>query len=339
MKDSPTAIDLFAGAGGLTCGLKQAGFRVIGAVESEPIVAQTYRQNHARVDLREGDICAIDAHAWMSQLGLRPSELDLLAGCPPCQGFSTLRTRNGARDNRDPRNHLLNEMGRFVEAFEPRTILMENVPGLQTKPVFREFVRSLESVGYRVQHEVHDVAEFGVPQRRRRLVMTAGHGFVVPFAPRQTRIRTVRDAIGSLPPAGFSGDHWHDLPEKRSDLMRRRIAATPPNGGGRLDWPDELRVSCHDRSDGFKDVYGRMRWDDVAPTITGGCFNPSKGRFLHPEEHRCITIREAALLQTFPKNYRWARNAGKQGAALMVGNAIPPRFVRQQAKAIREILA
>lgn len=330
----PSAIDLFAGCGGLTCGLKKAGFRVVGAVEIVPLAAETYRENHPEVDMVEKDIRKLDAEEWRQRLELEPGELDLLAGCPPCQGFSTLRTRNGAKSNRDKRNNLVREMLKLVKAFRPKAILMENVPGLESKKVFNEFVEALVVEGYHPKHEVHDVLHYGVPQRRKRLVLAAGRGFEVPFAREAKGLTTVRQAIFDLKPAGGSGDYWHDLTERRSPLMRRRIAATPKDGGSRYAWPDELWLECHRNSDGFKDVYGRMKWDDVAPTITGGCFNPSKGRFLHPVEDRCITIREAALLQTFPKTYRFSRNAGKQAVALMIGNAIPPEFVRRQGEQI-----
>jgi DNA (cytosine-5)-methyltransferase 1 len=331
----PTAIDLFAGCGGLTCGLKKARFTVVGAIELHPLAAKSYRQNHPEVDVLQEDIRKIDPDKWIAALGLKSGELDLLAGCPPCQGFSTLRTKNGARSNCDSRNSLVREMLRLVDVFRPKAILMENVPGLRSKAVFDEFIRELEDRGYLVPNPtVHDVADYGVPQRRKRLVLAAGLGFEIPFADTAKRLRTVRVVIEDLKPAGSSGDHWHDLPETRSDLMRRRIAATPRDGGSRSAWPEELWWDCHRHTDGFKDICGRMKWDDAAPTITGGCSNPSKGRFLHPEEDRCITIREAALLQTFPPHYKFAKEAGKQGAALMIGNAIPPEFVKRQGKAI-----
>lgn len=185
---------------------------------------------------------------------------------------------------------------------------------------------------------MHEVSRYGVPQRRYRLVLSAGRGFEIPFASEAKGLKTVRETIAKLGPAGNSGDPLHDLPEHRSVILRKRIAATPKDGGSRFAWPEELWLECHKHTDGFKDVYGRMKWDDVAPTITGGCFNPSKGRFLHPEEDRCITLREAALLQTFPKNYQFDLSAGKQAIALMIGNAIPPEFVRRQALAIKKAI-
>lgn len=334
----PTAIDLFSGCGGLTCGLKQAGFRVIGAVEVNELAAESYKKNHRRVSLFKDDIRKLDPEAWMKELGLKSGDLDLLAGCPPCQGFSSLRTRNGAHSNRDRRNGLVRQMVRLVEVFRPKAILMENVPGLRSKEVFRKFVRELQDLDYLPQEEVHDVSRFNVPQRRKRLVLAAGRGFVVPFAREVVGLKTVRMAIGTLPKAGESGDRWHDYPEQRTPLMLERIRATPKDGGSRTAWPDHLWLNCHRNTDGFKDVYGRMKWDAVAPTITGGCFNPSRGRFLHPEEDRGITLREAALLQTFPEDYKFAERATKQEVALMIGNAIPPEFVKRQGHAIKSAI-
>lgn len=328
------AIDLFAGCGGLTCGLKLAGFKVVGAVEVAALPAETYRENHPTVDLKEEDIRKIDPSAWMKELGLKAGELDLMAGCPPCQGFSTLRTNNGARSNKDRRNSLVREMVRLVETFQPKALLMENVPGLRSKGVFKEFIKELVDMKYIPQEDVHDVVRYGVPQRRKRLVLAAGHGFKVPFANEVEGIKTVRETIAALPAAGSGRDYWHDRPEKRTPLMMERIQATPKDGGSRSAWPRELWLKCHLETDGFKDVYGRMKWDSPAPTITGGCFNPSRGRYLHPQENRCITLREAALLQTFPRRYKFSRLASKHDVALMIGNAIPPEFVRRQALAI-----
>lgn len=337
-KPKPTAIDLFAGCGGLTCGLRQAGFRVIGAVEVNELAAKSYKENHRRVNLFKNDIRELDPEKWMKELGLEAGELDLLAGCPPCQGFSTLRTRNGAHSNRDHRNGLVRQIVRLVEVFRPNAILMENVPGLRSKEVFREFIRELKALEYLPKEDVHDVSRFNVPQRRKRLVLSAGRGFEIPFAREVAGFTTVRNAIESLPRAGESGDRWHDYPELRTPLMLERIRATPKNGGSRLAWPDHLWLKCHRETDGFKDVYGRMKWDAVAPTITGGCFNPSRGRFLHPEEDRGITLREAALLQSFPEDYKFAETATKQEVALMIGNAIPPEFVRRQGLEIKEAI-
>ena len=326
-----TAIDLFSGCGGLSLGLVQAGFRVLGAVEIDQTAADTYKSNLKGVVVKRVNISDLPANALMHELNLHRGALDLLAGCPPCQGFSNLRTRNGAANNRDPRNNLVREMLRFTRVFRPKAIMMENVPALQGRKPFRQLCDRLRALGYEVTWDVKDVARFGVPQRRRRLILLAGHGFQIPFARESPRLRTVRDAIAGLPKAGLSRDRLHDIPERRKARILRLIRDIPKDGGSRLDLPQGRQLACHKRCDGFSDVYGRMAWDDVAPTITSGCFNPSKGRFLHPSEDRAITLREAALLQSFPKSYRFPSTAGKEEIALMIGNALPPEFIRRQA--------
>lgn len=336
--DERTAIDLFSGCGGLTYGLKKANFQVIAALEQNPIAASSYRLNHPGTSLKEADIRKINGKAWLKELCLRPGDLDLLAGCPPCQGFSRLRTKNGAHSNNDSRNRLILDMARLIEAFLPKAVMLENVPGLEGKSVFKEFLRVLKRNGYMPTWAVHDVQNYGVPQRRRRLVLVAGQGFGISFGSKSKAIKTVRSAIGHLKPAGTSGDPLHDIQENRTQRMREWISLIPKDGGGRLDLPLKMQRPCHLRSNGFKDVYGRMAWDDVSPTITGGCFNPSKGRFLHPEEDRNISIREAALLQTFPRSFRLPKGTTKTDAALMIGNALPPEFVRRQALAIRKAI-
>ncbi|MCU0785484.1 MAG: DNA cytosine methyltransferase [Verrucomicrobia bacterium] len=335
----PVAIDLFAGCGGVTVGLRQAGFRVAAALEIESLASRTYRMNHRGVRLTMADIRDVDGRKWLRELGLRRGQLGLLAGCPPCQGFSTLRTRNGATWNRDPRNNLVAEMLRLVKEMRPKTVMMENVPRLAEKKVFRDFTDTLECLGYKVKWDIVDVKDYAVPQRRRRLVLVAGRGIDVRFPKPVKSHRTVREAIGHLPPAGKSGDPLHDLPEQRSEAVRRKIAKIPRNGGSRRDLPKHMQLECHLRCNGFKDIYGRMAWDEVSPTITGGCFNPSKGRFLHPARNRNITMREAALLQTFPSRYKFDLAAGKQGVALMIGNALPPELVRRQAVEVKRALA
>lgn len=333
-----TAIDLFSGCGGMSFGLKKASFNVVGALEIEAVAVAAYKLNFPRSKLKQIDIREVDGREWVTELGFVPGELDLLAGCPPCQGFSALRTRNGSASNKDRRNRLVMEMARLVKSFMPKAILMENVPGLADKSIFKEFIRAIRKKGYLPTWAVLNVCHYGVPQRRRRLVMLAGHGFEIPFGSEAKSIKTVRKTLQNIKPAGNSGDPLHDMPEKRTPEMMKWISMVPKDGGSRRDLPTEMQRPCHRKTDGFKDVYGRMAWDKVAPTITGGCFNPSKGRFLHPEEDRNITMREAALLQTFPTTFRLPPGTTKTDAALMIGNALPPEFVKRQAVAIHKAI-
>lgn len=335
-----TAIDLFCGCGGVTYGLESAGIQVVGAIELDPVATATYRLNHIEkrhqpIDLITEDIRKVDPVGWRKRLGLSPGNLSLLAGCPPCQGFSALRTLNGSQQNRDRRNGLVRQMLGFAQAFLPKAIMLENVPDLQSRRTFREFVQGLRAIGYTVSHEVKDVKFFGVPQRRKRLVLTAGLGCEIPFAKESSQRTTVRETIGNLEPAGRSGDALHDFPENRSEKVRRLISLIPKDGGSRTDLPEWEQLQCHRRCDGFKDIYGRMAWDDVAPTITTGCFNPSKGRFLHPVENRNITMREAALLQSFPEHFTVPPGTTKTAVASMIGNALPPEFIRRLAAQLK----
>lgn len=328
------AIDLFSGCGGLSQGLKQAGLKVIAAIESDDLAVQTYRSNHPRVRICENDIRKIAARTLMTELGLKSGELDVLAGCPPCQGFSVLRTRNGASQRRDKRNGLIAEMLRFIRAFRPKAVMLENVPGLSAHWSFHKLCRDLRRLGYRVRWDVKDARYYGVPQRRKRLILVAGRGFEIPLAPESDTIRTVRHAIGHLGKAGKTRDALHNLPEYRSARIIDLIKVIPKDGGSRGDLPRSRQLKCHKRCDGFSDIYGRMAWDEPSPTITGGCFNPSKGRFLHPNENRAITLREAALLQSFPQKYRFPIDASKEAVALMIGNALPPAFTKRHAAQI-----
>jgi DNA (cytosine-5)-methyltransferase 1 len=330
-----TAVDLFSGCGGLTQGLKRAGFRVVGAVDNDPLSVETYTANHPEVCVLETDIRNLTVGSFKRKVGLRKGELDLLAGCPPCQGFSTLRTLNGAYGVEDPRNDLLIEFQRFVEGLRPKAVILENVPGLAKDRRFVEFRKWMERLGYLGDNRVLNAADYGVPQRRRRLIYLASLGKSISFAPSSPSRKTVRDAIGSLPRPGVSGDPVHDIPERRTEKVLELIKRIPKNGGSRSDLPDDEQLECHRKCNGFHDVYGRMAWDDQAPTITSGCFNPSKGRFLHPTQNRAITMREAALLQGFPRRYNFPIPQNKSAVALMIGNALPPPFVAAHARNIR----
>lgn len=333
-KSARTAIDLFAGAGGLTLGLKQAGFRVLAAVEIDCLAAQTYRHNHADVILWENDIRKISGAQILKRLQLSKGTLDLLAGCPPCQGFSQLRTLNGARKVDDERNDLIFEFLRLVEEIKPRTIMMENVTGLKSDKRMTVFGERLKELGYEWNADILDAADFGVPQRRRRLVLLGSIYGLISFGVPDSNSLKVRDAIGDLEPPSESSDKLHCVIERRSARIQRLIRRIPKDGGSRAQLGQRQQLACHRRCNGFKDIYGRMAWEKVAPTITTGVFNPSKGRFLHPEEDRCITLREAALLQTFPSDYFFSLEKGKGKAAALIGNALPPEFVRRQGTCI-----
>lgn len=331
-----TAIDLFCGAGGLTVGLQKANFKVLAGVEINESAIETYSMNHKGHKLYAKDIRKLSPKKILGDLGLAKGELDLLAGCPPCQGFSTHRTRNKVASVEDYRNDLVFEFVRFVKVMLPKTIMMENVPGLAKDERMLKVTDELDRLGYIFDEHtivVRNAADYGVPQRRKRMIMLASRfGKIDP--PRKSLIkRTVRDAISDLKKVGHSNDVLHDLVVKRSEKVKKIISLVPKDGGSRLDIPKKYWLPCHlKRPKCYQDVYGRMAWDDVAPTITGGCNQPSKGRYLHPTENRGITLREAAMLQTFPKSYKFSMSKGKDSVALMIGNALPPEFIKRQAK-------
>lgn len=336
-----TAVDLFAGGGGLTVGLKRAEFQVVAAVEVEPNALATYEVNHPEVATYMSDVRTVRGR---DLLDCSPTgEVDLLAGCPPCQGFSSLTSKYRRSD---PRDDLVLEMGRLIAEVRPQAVMMENVPGLvqKGKPLFDEFLDLLDDLGYQHRWDVLQVADYGVPQSRRRLVLLAGKGFTIEL-PKRTHSRTgkdglrkwktLREGIGDLQeePVTLSAAqaaggpqrfNWH-IVRTLSEQNRKRLRRAKP-GMSRAEIPRELRPICHqDKDTGFVNAYGRMTWEQVPVTITGGCTQLSKGRFGHPDQDRTISVREAALIQTFPLEY--VLDTPYIGYACdIVGNALPCDF-------------
>lgn len=330
------AIDLFCGCGGLSLGLRGAGFEVVAAVDNDPLSVSTYRRNHRHTLVVKKDIKEVDPRALMEELELEPGKLDLLAGCPPCQGFSILRTLNGSRRVDDPQNDLVFEFVRFVRVFRPKALMMENVPALNGDRRLKRVEKELKALGYKTEIRVLDAAEFGVPQRRRRMLLLAVlEEYGRPsFAPPVRDRRTVVNAIRWLWPPENSPDPAHNYPVRRTDRVLSLISRIPKDGGSRTDLSEEEQLECHRNFRGFGDIYGRMAWNAPAPTITTGCINPSKGRFLHPEEDRAVTLREAALLQGFPAWYEFDLTRGRYPTALLIGNAFPPKFAERHARSL-----
>ncbi len=329
------AIDLFSGCGGMTQGLINAGFQVIAAVEIDKYASQAYRANNDKhgVVLFEQDIRMLKAEKILDLLNGEP--LHLLAGCPPCQGFSSLRRKNKKRSYKDNRNSLILEYLRLVEELQPVTIMLENVPGIENYTLFKKVFARLKKLGYNPIYSVVNVASYGVPQRRKRLVMFGSLLGEIAIPEGNANTRTVRDFIGDLESVEETHDNVHRRYPRHSEEVMRRIRLTPHNGGSRRDLPEQYTLKCHKQEGiGFSDIYGRLKWNDVSSTITGGCLNPSKGRFLHPEEDRCITAREAALLQTFRRDYVFPDDIPLSKLALMIGNAIPPLLCELQSVTI-----
>lgn len=330
------SIDLFSGAGGLTEGMHKAGFDTKLAFEIDEIASEAYSLNHKKTKVITKDIQEVTIAEVKRKL--KGKKIHLLAGCPPCQGFSTLRTLNKRRPVRDDRNSLIKQYVRFVKALRPYTIMMENVPGLIHYRLFTKSVRELRKLGYSVDYKVVNVKDYGVPQSRKRLVLVGSRlGEIKVAKPPQIKHATVRDTIGNLPTPSKSKDKLHKIFPTHSPEVMERIKMTPKNGGGRKDLPKRYRLECHkDENIGFNDIYGRLRWDDYSTTITGGCLNPSKGRFLHPTQNRTISAREAALLQSFPKRYKFPVDTPRGQLALLIGNALPPKFSYYHSLILKE---
>lgn len=256
------AIDLFCGCGGLSLGLKQAGFDVLAGIDSDPLACSTYRMNHGKSAVVESDISLVDPHNLMARLCLRPGDLGLLAGCPPCQGFSTLRTLNGQRNVDEPMNDLIFQFTRFISCFRPKAIMIENVPGLASDPRLKSFCKGLAAMGYKYRFEVFDASDFGVPQRRRRMILIAALSARPAFAKASTKRPAVWDAIASLPLPEMSDDPAHNYQIARASHVEALIKKVPKDGGSRAALGESAQLPCHRRCDGFKDVYGRMAWLD-----------------------------------------------------------------------------
>lgn len=333
-----SAIDLFCGAGGLSLGLIKAGFSVIAAIENDSLACETYRSNHPLTRLYNNDINQVNPKTVLKELGLAKGELGLLAGCPPCQSFSRLKTLNGTVRNRDPAKNLVRTFSEFVVAIHPKCVLFENVPGVVKSNQFRDLVKTLRSLEYKIAFEVLNARDYGVAQNRKRLVLLASRLGDPKIAKPSSKKFTVKQAFSKLKKSGLKSDPLHNYPQNRSEKIKSLIRAIPKNGGSRIDLPEELVLECHKKTTGFRDVYGRMNWDEPSPTITGGCINPSRGRFLHPTEDRAITLREAATLQGFPQSYTFSLTKGYHSAAQLVGNAFPPDFVLPQAKELMDLI-
>ncbi|MBS1732011.1 MAG: DNA cytosine methyltransferase [Bacteroidetes bacterium] len=328
------SIDIFSGVGGLSEGMHQADFKTQVAFEIDEIASKAYKLNHPLTTVITKDIREVTIAEIKRSLNGNP--IHLLAGCPPCQGFSSIRRLNKKRSVNDKRNSLIMEYVRFVKALKPYTIMMENVPGLAEYYLFKNAIKIFKSLDYEVDWKIVNVKNYGVPQSRERLVLVGSRLGKIEVAKPIEEKKTVRQVIGNLPLPENSNDPIHKIFPVHTPEVQKRIELTPKNGGSRKDLPKEYLLKCHQAENiGFNDVYGRLRWDDYSTTITGGCLNPSKGRFLHPEQNRNISAREAALLQSFPIDYKFPADAPRANIALMIGNALPPNFSFIQSENIK----
>ncbi|MEW6128862.1 MAG: DNA cytosine methyltransferase [Acidobacteriota bacterium] len=339
-----SAVDLFCGVGGLTHGFTLEGIKVRAGIDIDPACKYPFEHNNDSTFLSE-DISNVTAEHLRSYF--LDGEVKLLAGCAPCQPFSTYS--QGHRDEEDRRWMLLYQFARLAEELHPEMITMENVPKLENHEVFIDFINALRKLDYHVTYSIVDCRYYGIPQNRKRLVMFASqYGEIKLQCPTHSEenFMTVRQAIENLERIAAGEASKTDLLHRASLLTEKnlqRIKASKPGGTWR-DWDEELRTKCHIKKSGktYPSVYGRMSWDEPAPTITTQCYGFGNGRFGHPEQDRAISLREAALLQTFPEGYAFVppnKTVHMKTVGKLIGNAVPVMLGRVVARSILQHIA
>lgn len=333
------AVDLFCGIGGLTAGLIKSGITVKAGYDIESSCRFGYEYNNKAtfVEKDVAEVTAEEINHWFSKDAVR-----LLAGCAPCQPFSTYN--QGKDTTTDKKWPLLYHFSRLIEEVRPELVTMENVPDVTKHKVYHDFVENLELLGYAVSASKVDCVEYGIPQTRKRHVLLASliSEKIELLPPTHDKPVTVRDIIADLPILDAGKQDKTDLLHvcsRLSDLNMKRIKASLP-GGTWKDWPEELIAKCHLKESGksYGGVYARMEWDKPAPTMTTQCFGFGNGRFGHPSQNRAISLREAALLQTFDSDYKFVENnvvikiVGK-----MIGNAVPVRLGEVVGKSLLRV--
>ena len=328
--------DFFSGCGGTSYGFRQAGMSISLALDCDPDSAKTFRANLPEANFFLRDIRRTRPDTIRELVVKVAPKPVLFCGCAPCQPFTKQKTTQPAPGD-DERLKLLPAFADLVRVCLPDIVFVENVPGLHSFDKhghpFAGLLTTLEDHGYRVAFQFLRLADYGVPQTRRRLILLASRHGAIQLPPRthgpgteNPDYLTVADAIGDLPPIG-AGEEHPDIANHRAAGLSRinllRIRATP-EGGGQSDWPESLRLDCHRRTKGFSDVYGRLSWTKPASALTTRCVSYSNGRFGHPSQDRAISAREAAYLQTFPLSFRF--RGGLTSVAKQIGNAVPVRF-------------
>lgn len=338
-----SCIDLFCGVGGLTHGFVLEGLPVTAGIDLDPACRFPYEVNNKATFVQK-DISTVTTTELNELFG--KAEIKILAGCAPCQPFSTYAQRYEL-DGKDGKWGLLYEFARLAKGTQPDVITMENVPTVAKHVVFHDFVDSLKRLGYNVWFDVVDCSQYGVPQTRRRMVLLASkRGAIKMVEPSGQEPKTVRQAIGHLRPLSAGESAPRDKLHASSALSAKnlqRIKASKPGGTWR-DWPEHLVADCHRTSSGktYPGVYGRMEWDKPAPTMTTQCYGFGNGRFGHPSQHRAISLREAALIQSFPRGYNFIETGEEvnfTALGRLIGNAVPVDLGRAIARSINEHLA
>ncbi len=340
-------IDLFCGIGGLTHGLIKEGLDVVAGIDNDSTCKFGYEYNN-KTQFIDTNILKVTAEQINNLFGAQKGTIRVLAGCAPCQPFSRLNLKEVTQKQLEP----LAKFAQLIAETQPDIVSMENVSGLADVgkyPVFANFLKTLEDNGYKYTYEVVDVSEFGVPQKRKRLVLLAskfGEISLIKRTHKDKRI-TVRDVIKGLDPikdGEISKKDTLHRSRKLAPINLKRIRATPHDGGNSDSWPDDLVLDCHKKKSGKTyrgTVYGRMRWDEPAPTMTTQCIGLGNGRFGHPRQDRAISLREAAIFQTFPEGYQFT-NPNEPflltRVAKFIGNAVPVRLGSVIGKSIKQHL-
>lgn len=322
------AVDLFCGAGGLTRGLEDAGVRVRAGFDIDPDCEYPYSANNSATFVLKSvaDLSAADITPWFT-----PGAVRLLAGCAPCQPFSTMANNSTTRDEK--KWGLLGEFARLVREIQPELVTMENVPRVTNHAPYQQFISALQELGYKVDARSVRCTDLGIPQDRRRFVLVASRLGDIHLHSETGSLPTVREAIGDLPKLAAGETDPHDSMHKARALSKinlERMRASLP-GGTWHDWPQHLLSPCHKVASGasYKSVYSRMVWEKPAPTMTTQCCSFGTGRFGHPEQDRGISLREAAILQSFPVNYSFVPEGQPisfSSVGRMIGNAVPPKL-------------
>ena len=334
------AIDFFCGAGGLTRGLLNVGISVLAGVDNDRRLRETYVRNNEPCRFVDSDINDIRIHELLKELEVEEDDLTLYAACTPCQPFSTLNKMKG----RDQRKILLLAFARIVEERPPDFILVENVPGLNNaygREIYEEFLSVLKKCGFSEDADLLDAKHFGVPQTRKRFILVASrHGRIsLPFPRTEARrIATVRASIEKYPiiaDGESSKAYPNHVARKLQPHHKRIVASVPTNGGSRREVKDtSILLNCHQQNpNAHKDVFGRMAWDEPSPTLTCRCTDVYCGRFIHPEQDRGISLREAASLQTFGDDYEFF-GPSFLFLSSQIGNAVPVKLAEQLGSSI-----
>ena len=334
---SIACIDLFCGAGGLAHGLNAAGIPVIAGIDLDENCRYPFEKNNNGIFLKKdvGSLSASDLNELFGGADVR-----VLAGCAPCQPFSTYSQRYETVGT--PRWNLLYQFGRLVKDLRPEIVTMENVYSVSRHAVYDDFLATLHGNGYQVYHRVVDCSNYGLPQSRRRTVLLASRFGPIELLPRTHKIsRTARHALAKYPSIEAGEAHPKDalhVAASLSPLNLERIKASEPGGTWR-DWPEHLISPCHQKKSGktYSSVYGRMSWDEPSPTLTTQFFGFGSGRFGHPEQDRAISLREGAVLQGFPKSYSFTQKDQPLNFKVLgrlIGNAVPVTLGRVIGRSI-----